>query len=431
MSAASALIYEVVATNVLLFYFSRSSYSIATVLSIFLFGLGLGSLLVYRYSKKIRRPEIFFGILQILIGLYAFFIFGGLLSIAPKITNYGIIFSGFVLLLLPTIFLGAIFPLAAMCFKNKEKEVIGLVYSVDLIGAISGSLIAGFLLIPNLGNTNTIYIAAGLNIISAIIVLPKKIKALAVVFLFILVILMFFGPKYFQKSSVNTQFFAASEFGEVKVMDNILTIDDRGQCIFNENIDQGVSVIEGQIRKLGDNSKILNIGLGCGGTLKALTKLTSETVDVVEINSVVVDANKQFTNTLDNPQVNLIVDDGLKYLEKTEKRYDAIVMVIDDPQVLISSDLYTTDAFRIYSDKLTENGFFAFLPIRQEPSCIDTFYYSLKEIFPYVYLSEKNSIKMFLASQQKKELPDYLPTHIKEINSIDKNTIQKCYKVKW
>jgi len=54
LSAASALIYEVVATNILFFYFIRSSYSIATVLGVFLFGLGLGSLLIY---FLLHRPE--------------------------------------------------------------------------------------------------------------------------------------------------------------------------------------------------------------------------------------------------------------------------------------------------------------------------------------------------------------------------------------
>lgn len=35
LSAASALIYEIVVTNVLFFYFIESSYSIATVLGVF------------------------------------------------------------------------------------------------------------------------------------------------------------------------------------------------------------------------------------------------------------------------------------------------------------------------------------------------------------------------------------------------------------
>ena len=41
LSAASALIYEVVASHMLIFYSDESSYSIATILSVFLFGLAV------------------------------------------------------------------------------------------------------------------------------------------------------------------------------------------------------------------------------------------------------------------------------------------------------------------------------------------------------------------------------------------------------
>ena len=47
LSAASALIYEIVVTDTLFFYFIESTYSLATVISVFLFGLGIGSLSLY------------------------------------------------------------------------------------------------------------------------------------------------------------------------------------------------------------------------------------------------------------------------------------------------------------------------------------------------------------------------------------------------
>lgn len=70
LSAASALIYEVVATKMLYFYFTESSYSIATVLSVFLFGLGIGSLVIYYLSNRIKDKRLLFGVLQLLIALF-------------------------------------------------------------------------------------------------------------------------------------------------------------------------------------------------------------------------------------------------------------------------------------------------------------------------------------------------------------------------
>ena len=426
MSAASALIYEVVATNVLLFYFVRSSYSIATVLSIFLFGLGLGSFLIYQFSSRIRNPQLIFGFLQILIGSYAFFVFGSLINITPKFASHGIIYTSVVLLLIPTICLGAIFPLAGQIYKKENRNTIGLIYFIDIIGAVAGSLAAGFWLIPVLGNTNTILIGAVLNIFSATIIAPKKLKIIPLVLF--LGIVYFFGPKYYQKTlAYDVKFLASSPYGEIKVVKHTLTIDGRVQCRYDSDNNQGVNVVENEIKNLGENPKILNIGLGCGGTLTSLTNLTNEKVDVVEINPVVVEATRKFSDSLNSSKVNLIIDDGLKYLAKTDKKYDVIVMVIDDPQALASTDLYTSNAFKIYQARLDQNGFFTFLPIIQDVYCLDVFYYSLRDVFPYVYLENKDFQQMFLASLQKKDLSDYLPNHITDINSLDRNVLQKCY----
>lgn len=95
------------------------------------------------------------------------------------------------------------------------------------------------------------------------------------------------------------------------------------------------------------DAKTLNIGLGCGLTLSQLLSRTSKTVDVVEINPKVVEANKVMTDVLQNKRVNLIVDDGLKYLRQNNLKYDAILVDIEEPIMAHSSGLYTVDAFKI------------------------------------------------------------------------------------
>ena len=93
LSAASALVYEVVVTNILFFYFIESTYSLATVLSVFLFGLGLGSFLVYLIGTKIENKKLLFGWLQIGISLYAFFVLSNLTSLVERISTLGTFFT--------------------------------------------------------------------------------------------------------------------------------------------------------------------------------------------------------------------------------------------------------------------------------------------------------------------------------------------------
>ena len=180
LSAASGLIYEVVITNLLFFYFIESSYSISTVLSIFLFGLGAGSFVIYKFKDKITDKRSLFGLLQLAIAVYGLLVLANLTKIIPSINTFGLFVSSFLILLLPTLFLGAIFPLAASIIRKGRDDVTGLVYFIDLSGAVFGSLIAGFLLIPTFGNRFTILFAVFINLTAAAIIFRGWKKVLSI-----------------------------------------------------------------------------------------------------------------------------------------------------------------------------------------------------------------------------------------------------------
>ena len=192
LSAASALIYEVVVTDQLFFYFIESSYSLATVLSVFLFGLGVGSLSIYFLSSKIENPRKLFGFLQLFIAVYAFFVLTNLTNIIGKISTLGTFVTSFILLLVPTLFLGAIFPLTSLVFKRRTRDVTGLIYSFDLFGAIAGSLIAGFVLLPFYGAKVAIIVGGALNLVSSFLIFPRGNKKIAMFSIVLIFLLIFF-----------------------------------------------------------------------------------------------------------------------------------------------------------------------------------------------------------------------------------------------
>ena len=427
LSAASALIYEIVVTNVLFFYFIESSYSIATVLGVFLFGLGAGSLLIYFLSPKIKNKILLFGSLQIIIALYAFFILTNLTKVVDRISTLGTFVTSFTLLLIPTIFLGAIFPLAGSIFKKRKKEVIGLVYSSDLFGAIVGVLFAGFVLIPLYGAKITIIFAVGLNIMSSFIILSKKYKLIPIFLaVFLLIISMNFGGLVEEKTS-EYQFYSPSPYGVVKVKNNVLIINEREQCSLDyPNYTSERLMVDYALEPFGEkeNLQVLNIGLGCGLTLERVLQYGAE-VDVVEINPKVVMANKIMTDVLQNKNVNLIVDDGLKYLRENKKKYDVIFVDIENPRVAHSSNLYTVEAFKIINDSLNEDGKFALWNYvwRSKKNDVDLYadilYYSIKEAFDFVY----EYPGVFLASKHPLNETEYIPQSDYEINTIDRKTL--------
>lgn len=424
-SAASGLIYEIVATNILFFYFIKSSYSMSTVFSIFLLGLGIGSMTIHKYKDKIKDKKALFGICQIIIAIYSLLILTNLIDIIPRVHTVGIFFSSFLILLIPTIMLGATFPLASLIISEKKKDSVGLVYSIDLIGAVIGSLIAGFLLIPIFGNVFAIKVAVILNLISAFIMI-KGIKKLPILCLIGMVIILLF-PSPMQQTNTN-YFESSSPFGEVRYEDNQLFIDGRVQCIVGEgHSPEGETTIVDYSLDPLDNKEIqtVNIGLGCGNTLQRMLDKVSTSVDMIEINPVVVEVNEMFSEILDNERVNLIVGEGLNYLRNTNKKYDSIIIDIEDPTVIHASDIYTREATQIVYDSLNENGTYGLWFYRCESEeYYDIIYYTLKDIFPYVYKMNNNN---YIASKQELEYEIYSPTTKKQINTINKKTLSKIY----
>ena len=421
LSAASALIYEVVVTNLLFFYFIRSSYSIATVLSVFLFGLGLGSLLIYFLLNKIKNKILLFSILQIFIALYAFFVLTNLTEIIPKVSTFGTFATSFAVLLIPTIFLGAIFPLAGSIFKKKDKDIIGLIYSYDLFGAIIGTLVAGFILIPLYGANVAIIFGAVLNIFSALLMFSKKLKIIPVL---VLAVFLITFPK--SEGANEYQFYSNSPYGVVKVQNHTLYIEEREQCsMYYDEAASERLMGKYALKPLGNDLDILIIGLGCGLTLEECLEYDVE-VDVVEINYQVVLANKVMTNVLTDPRINLIVDDGLNYLRHNEKKYDSILIDVENPAIAHSSNLYTVEAFQIISNSLKEDGTFALWNYNAGWNrYLDILYYSLKEAFPYVYSYSDSNV--FLATKQKLNQKEYVPRGPYEVNTIDRNLLTQVY----
>jgi len=70
-----SLAYEIIATKILYYFFNENTLTAASVISIFLFGIGLGSLVFGKMEKFIHNKKTFVMVVQILVALYAIFIF--------------------------------------------------------------------------------------------------------------------------------------------------------------------------------------------------------------------------------------------------------------------------------------------------------------------------------------------------------------------
>ncbi len=185
LSGATGLIYEVLWARMLGLVFGATTLAVSTVLAAFMGGLAIGSGLAGRLGAAVKRPIRAYGLIEIGIALYALAV-PFLFTFVDNL--YAIIWQQFhpgffafsiwrfllscVMLLIPTALMGATLPLlsAALLHSSGPRSTsITRLYTRNLAGAICGSIVAGFFLLPTFGVRATIYFAAFINILIGIV----------------------------------------------------------------------------------------------------------------------------------------------------------------------------------------------------------------------------------------------------------------------
>jgi spermidine synthase len=184
LSGLAALIYQTAWTRQFAIVFGTSELAVATVLAAYMGGLAFGAWLAERFLPRVTRPVLTYALLEIGIAVSAIVAVPALLWVAnvalqalfgnqpapPDSDHAGTtifyLSSAFVALALPTTLMGATLPMLARYAVSEESQIgrrIGLLYAMNTAGAVLGALLTAFLLLPELGLTRTIWVAAALN----------------------------------------------------------------------------------------------------------------------------------------------------------------------------------------------------------------------------------------------------------------------------
>ena len=179
LSGATGLIYEVLWARMLGLVFGVTTLAISAVLAAFMGGLALGSVLASRLAPRIVRAVRVYAVIELAIGVYALAVpllfrlidrvYAGVWqSLQPGF--YGSAATRFVLaalvLVIPTALMGATLPVLARAVTASGQRSISVtsLYTMNLVGAIAGTIAAGFFLLPSLGVNVTIWVAALTNL---------------------------------------------------------------------------------------------------------------------------------------------------------------------------------------------------------------------------------------------------------------------------
>jgi spermidine synthase len=178
-SGCAALIYEVVWFQLLSFVIGSSSISLGVLLGTYMGGMCLGSLILPRITSVRNHPLRVYAVLELIIGIFGV----AILYAVPYIDKFyvghiasgmtGILMRGAVCavcLLIPTLMMGATLPAIARWVEATPSGVswLGFFYGGNTLGAVFGTLLAGFYLLRIHDMATATYVAAALNLTVAI-----------------------------------------------------------------------------------------------------------------------------------------------------------------------------------------------------------------------------------------------------------------------
>jgi len=174
------------------------------------------------------------------------------------------------------------------------------------------------------------------------------------------------------------------DFGKLLVLYGSLMVCDNDNHAYNEMIAHVPLFCH------PDPKQVLIIGGGdCGALTEVMKHPEVEKCLMCELDKKVVEtAKKHFpalTSGLDDPRAELTFQDGKKYLEETDKRYDLILLDLSDP-VGPAADLFQKSFHQQVHDRLNDNG----IMVAQSESpyfnqkTVQAMYANLREVFPVV-----------------------------------------------
>jgi spermidine synthase len=167
LSGLAGLVYEVCWTRLLRLPLGNTLHSMTAVLTAFMAGLALGAWLAGRWIDRRGNPLRTYALLEAAIGVVCFLLpwmvaawepvfrwaYRGAEGTALPFNLLRFVACAFVVLV-PATLMGATLPVLCRYFIDRTGRLgatVGWLYAVNAFGAATGSLLAGFVLVPQLG----------------------------------------------------------------------------------------------------------------------------------------------------------------------------------------------------------------------------------------------------------------------------------------
>lgn len=442
--------------------FSGRRMAFSLTLVIILTGMWLGSLLSGFISKKSKNPEWLYVLSQLLfvvLTLGGFWIFVstgrkfftqelfGAAGAQDSLSYFFIeqlnyIIPGLKILFVPAVAMGAAYPLINDLIQKNSSQVgrrAGVVYLWNSIGAIFGSVMTGFVLLPLFGMQDTVTLLSVMAFFASVPIIvaygyqtftkSKFYLKSGIVITFLLSVSSFFywfnQPEHWlvkngyiedHISSVNRKILKVSEGVNETAM--VIRAPNGDQFLYTNGHSMSGSDYTSQrymrafahipLLQLKNPETALVICFGVGNTSHAVSLHPElKKIDVVDISANVLGLANYFEsnnlNVLQDPRVQVNVNDGRQHLRmQKDNTYDLITL---EPPPLVSAgvaSLYSKNFYELAQQKMKSGGYITqWLPIYQiDGAHARQLIKSFLEVFPNAVLLSGFGRELILMGQK-------------------------------
>ncbi|HEY7288850.1 MAG TPA: fused MFS/spermidine synthase [Vicinamibacterales bacterium] len=409
LSGFTALGSEVIWTRILSLHFGATVYTFSLILAVFLVGLGIGSTSGAIVARDSSAPRRALGWCQLLlcaaIAWAAYMNTESLpywpinpsISTSPWYTLQLDLVRCFWVVLPGAILWGASFPIALAAVASSEQDsarLAGGVYAANTVGAIFGSLLASFALVPWIGSSHSEQVLIVVSAMSALLMLEPSYtagsegaKSWNIAGTALLAVAMvaagLLARSVHDLPGVLVAYgrYAATRVGQATIiyqgegLNATVAVSELSNGVRNyhnagkvqassEPQDMRLQRMLGHLTTLipPNPKNIVVIGCGAGVTAGAVSidpAVEHETIAEIEplVPRVVSTyfAEHNF-DVVRNPKVRVHIDDARNFLQTTDQKFDAVTSDPLDPWVKGAAMLYTKEFFEEVKRHLNPGG---------------------------------------------------------------------------
>ena len=176
VSGMPALVYQIAWQRSLFSIYGINIESVTVVVTAFMLGLGIGSMVGGVLSRQRRMPRLMlFGVIEIAIGLFGLVSLPTFEWVAAGTAGGSSLVTGlatFGLLLVPTLLMGATLPILTAHLVERSRHVgksVGLLYFANTLGSGVACFLAALVLMRLLGLSGSVLVAAIGNIVVGVV----------------------------------------------------------------------------------------------------------------------------------------------------------------------------------------------------------------------------------------------------------------------